>query len=533
MMELSPAFCWIRYRLATGEGLDVRQVPFESFDSGEARIEASFDGEVLELAITPNVDLTMAACSIGFRHRYADDERVLLNGYQSWTDTAERSVWDKMRGLNRVPEFVKRRCALDGMGDYRFVEYTGRAGEMHAFSYAVFRRGDRCLLLASLDESQGFTLFRTDAFGGVVTADTEVPERMIAAGERVSLARYCVVSGSADEVYDRWFNLVGCVARDNLALVGYTSWYRRFDRVDERGLLDDLKGAAAFFADHPMKGARRVFRLDAGYCCAGDWMEVDRTRFPSGLDKLADRIRAQGLEPGLWIAPFACSAASRVAAEHPDWLLRDDRGRRVTVAPHWGGMLALNTRHPGVRDYVRRCVSTMTGVWGFSLLKADFLYAACMFPHDGMNRGQLMADALGLLREAAGEACVVMGGGVPLSSAFGVLDYARVGCDVRPGWDGLLHMRLLHRERASAKNNIASTRGRCALDGRAFGIDPDVVTLSGDTKLSAERRARAIEASSLGSVLFTSDDMGAWNARQKAAFEGAFQAIRARRGRTR
>ncbi len=471
VMELVPAFCWMRYRLATGEGYDVRQVPFESFDAGEAEVEASFDGEVLELAVTPRAELTLAACSVGFRHDYAADERVLLNGYQSWTNTAERSVWGRLHGMNRIPGFVKKRCGIDGLGDYRFVEYTGRAGEMHAFTYAVFRRGDRHLLLASLDERQGLTLIRTDAAGGVVTADTEVPERAIAAGTRAVLARYCVVSGSLDDVYDRWFELAGISARTDRPLVGSAGPHRRFDTVDERAVSADLDRAAALAEGGTAPDALHAFQVGGGYCRVGDWLEVDRRRFPSGLGELARRIRRAGFEPGLWVAPFACSRTSRLAAQHPDWLLRDDEGREVSAGPFWGGALALNSRHPEVRDYVRLYVSTMTGDWGFSLLRADFLYAACMFPHDGMNRGQLMADALGLLREAAGETCVLVGDGVPLGPAFGMLDYARVGCDGDPGRGATAFARIPHRERAGAESGRASACGRAPLDGRAFGND--------------------------------------------------------------
>ena len=193
---------------------------------------------------------------------------------------------------------------------------------------------------------------------------------------------------------------------------------------------------------------------------------------------------------------------------------------------------ALDTRNPQVRDAVREWVGTAVRDWGFGLLKLDFLYAACMLPHDGMNRGELMADAVELLREAAGEDCLLLGCGVPLASTFGIFDYCRVGCDVGLGWNDKPHMRLLHRERVSSRNSVHSTIGRSPLDGRTFGCDPDVVFLRDDARLTAEQRGILLYAAKeLGSVLLTSDDMGRWDEGQRTAYQQALDDMISRRAR--
>ena len=43
----------------------------------------------------------------------------------------------------------------------------------------------------------------------------------------------------------------------------------------------------------------------------------------------AEKIRAAGMTPGIWLAPFAAEKESRLAAEHPDWLLHGKNGDPV------------------------------------------------------------------------------------------------------------------------------------------------------------------------------------------------------------
>jgi alpha-galactosidase len=53
----------------------------------------------------------------------------------------------------------------------------------------------------------------------------------------------------------------------------------------------------------------------------GNWEQGEDTdRFPSGLRALADRVRAKGMQFGLWFEPERCGPQSQLAREHPDWV---------------------------------------------------------------------------------------------------------------------------------------------------------------------------------------------------------------------
>lgn len=157
--------------------VSVERADAEGFATNEAAFEFSFDGEKGTVRITARVPLRVTACTVRFAHDFAPEERVLLNGYQSWTDTAEESPWAVMRGLDGLPEWGVRRFAIDAMGDYRFTRYEERPGCRHGFTYATVRAGDRVTLLASTGERRGFTLLRTDCDAGVVTFEPEAPAR--------------------------------------------------------------------------------------------------------------------------------------------------------------------------------------------------------------------------------------------------------------------------------------------------------------------------------------------------------------------
>lgn len=287
-------------------------------------------------------------------------------------------------------------------------------------------------------------------------------------------------------------------------------------------LLHDLTGVSRALGARELEAARATFQVDDGYTKVGDWLAPDKEKFPHGMAPVAAEIRARGLLPGVWMAPFVCERESRLFADHPSWLLRDAAGQPVATGGHWSGGVALDTLNQEVREYVASSLSAATREWGFSLLKLDFLYAACLVPHGGLNRGQLMADALALIRQSVPEGILVDLCGVPVANALGQGEYCRVGCDVGLDWDDKPWMRLMHRERVSTKNSLANTRGRAHLDGLAWRNDPDVFFLRRDVRLTDAQRSSLLEAdASLGGVLFTSDDMDEWDEGQRAAFDAA------------
>jgi alpha-galactosidase len=96
----------------------------------------------------------------------------------------------------------------------------------------------------------------------------------------------------------------------------------------------------------------QAFMVDAGWYGdvfggwterRGDWWEG--AWLPGGLAGIREHAHRQGLLFGLWMEPEAAGPLSKVAQEHPDWLLQTDDGR-------WpGGVRVLNLGLPEVARF--------------------------------------------------------------------------------------------------------------------------------------------------------------------------------------
>ena len=450
--------------------------------------------------------------SANFRFDFEKHDMLYLNGYQSWTDSRERGVKDRMHSLDRVPKKVVQKFSLDRYGDNRFVRYSHARGQQHGFTYGYVRRGEEFTLFGSLAEESGFTVLRFDTQGNRIILEKDCAGHHFAGDYTVF--DLVILHGTEDEVFDEYFRLLGVAPAKGKRLTGYTSWYNLYENISEESIAADLKGFAG------SKTLPDVFQIDDGYENAvGDWL-VQNERFPHGMKAAAAAIREAGMMPGIWLAPFAAEKKSILVKEHPDWLLRDENGEPQMGGCNWSGFYGLDIYNPEVRAYLKEVFDTVVRDWGYRLLKLDFLYAACLIPRRDKTRAQVMYDGMRFLRELAGDA-LILGCGVPLAPAFGMVDYCRIGCDMTLNWLGDRIMRPLHREVPSTRNTLLNTVYRRHLDGRAWRNDPDVFLLRDDNmKLSEKQRETLAAVNALfGGVLFTSDNVGAYDEGKRAVYE--------------
>ncbi|MBF6589857.1 MAG: alpha-galactosidase, partial [Ktedonobacterales bacterium] len=273
---------------------------------------------------------------------------------------------------------------------------------------------------------------------GVLAACVLLDGHILNPGETVEIPPLLLALGPQRTLLAEYAALVGreLGARQSPTRpTGWCSWYAYFDRVSEEDIHENLAALADTRSMLPLE----VAQLDDGYQAAiGDWMGVSE-RFPHGMAPLAARIRAAGYRPGLWLAPFTVAAGSRLAREHPEWLIADTRGRPAWGGHHWGGTVyGLDTTHPGARAWLRALFTTITREWGYDYLKLDFLASAALLGrrHDPtVPRGQALSEGLALIRETVGEEVFLLGCGCPLLSAVGHVDAMRIGPDSSAHWE--------------------------------------------------------------------------------------------------
>ena len=459
----------------------------------------------------------LPACTLGsvtaeIPIEIGEQEFVYMNGFQAWSYSPELSRKGKMAGVGRVfPKPLVDHYGLDRYGDYYYTKYPNKAGITQGVSYCYFRDGERFRLIASLDERPGYMQFFYDAIHNRLTLRRDC-EGLKAEGTFKAFDLY-FASGSEDEVFDGWFDAMDIRPREVKPLFGYTSWYNRYENITQDTMLSDLESAAAVLKSGDL------FQIDDGWEPAvGDWLEADPVKFPDGMKAMADAVHAKGLKAGLWLAPFVACNKSAVYKAHPQWFYFHD-WKPWYCGSNWGGFYALDIDQPEVREYLKKTFRRVFDEWGFDLVKLDFLYAAAPFGNENETRAGRMIRAMEFLRELCGDK-LILGCGVPLVPAFGLVDYCRISCDVGLDWNDNPVMQRINRERVSTKQAIENAVYRRHLNGRAFGSDPDVFYLRDENvKLSAEeKKLLAINCALFGTVHLCSDDMGTYTGIKKDAW---------------
>ncbi len=461
------------------------------------------------IELLPKLPLQMITAYLTARIEPQSPDSVLTNGYQTWTESGEFLPTTRLPGLNPLTGLINKRRHLAAYGDYTFQKYAGKAGRFHSYSYACLRFPARQLLLGSLIEDYGFTIFEFELDSNRLTIRRDCPRDV--GEDTLTLFDIVLTEGeNQEQVFAAYFDAASMPLTHSSTTSGWTSWYNYYTGITEAIILENLEA----FCDHDIP--IDIFQIDDGYQQAvGDWL-IANEKFPNGMAYIAEQIHDAGYDAGLWLAPFIAEAASNLVKHHPDWLLRNEKNEPV-VAGHsngWSGrFFALDFYHEEVRDYLQSVFATVLDTWDYDMLKLDFLYAAALNPPAGKSRGEVMREAMQFLRKLAGEK-KLLGCGVPLASAFGLVDYCRVSADVGLKWEDIILSDMIrYRERVSTYAALRSTLARHALNQRGFANDPDVFILRDENVQMSEAQKRTLFIINLicGDLLFTSDNISRYS----------------------
>jgi alpha-galactosidase len=290
---------------------------------------------------------------------------------------------------------------------------------------------------------------------------------------------------------------------------GWCSWYHYFERLTEENIVVNLERLAEHRDEVPLE----YVQVDDGYQAAiGDWLTVNE-KFPHGMAWLAERIHERGFKAGLWLAPFLVGARSRLLAEHPDWLVRDEVGGPVVAIQNWEQLCyALDCTRPDVIDWLEAVFRTVTEDWGYDYVKIDFIYAAAVdgVRHDrNVTRAQAYRRGLGAVRRAVGDR-FVLGCGAPIGPSVGLVNGMRIGPDVAPFWHppARLGPRVSLSLPATA-NALRNAITRFWMHSRLWLNDPDCLLLrDSETDLTLDEvRTLATVVAMSGGMVLDSDDL--------------------------
>ena len=458
--------------------------------------------DYVKLTLKPKAKVELISARFDFNHEFKDSDKFFANGYQSWTTSREYTKNDIHYGINKLAKmypFIK----LSGTSsDVWFCEDEEKKGIFRSHCYTYIKNNRNFLFMGSLSEKQAYTIFKVDMNGDKFSIVKDVEGLTIE--EDYPLYDIVILNGDENYVFDRYFDLMGVKKPRIDHLAGYTSWYNYFQKIDQNIIYRDLD------AMDVLKDKCNIFQIDDGYeTFVGDWLDPNPAKFPDGMKAVADRIHDKGYMAGIWIAPFSVQIKSRTYKEHPDWVVRDEKGKPIIGCVGWGGAYTLDIYNPEVREYIKHFFDVILNDWGYDMVKLDFLYSECMFPRNNKTRGTIMCEAMEFLRECCGDK-LILGCGVPLGAAFGLVDACRISCDVDLAYAGKFYNKLhVNNEIPSAQNAMNNSIFRRQLNGRVFTNDPDVFFFRyTNLKFTYDQRILLGFINHIcGDVLFVSDNM--------------------------
>jgi len=228
---------------------------------------------------------------------------------------------------------------------------------------------------------------------------------------------------------------------------------------------------------------------------------------------LAEKIRSARFKAGLWLAPFIVCSNSSLYKEHPNWILRNQKGKKVAAGtnPIWGGTYyALDCTHPEVQDHLKKLFKAIVEL-GFGFIKIDFVFAAAL-PGKHFNEQATRISAyrqgLAAIREGAGDETFILGCGAPWGPSIGLVDGMRIGQDVGPSWRHWSKILIGKKYVIGAANAMHNTITRYFMHQKFWINDPDcILARENRTRLSEEEIKSLITVIGLsGGMVLSSDN---------------------------
>ncbi|MCC6583356.1 MAG: alpha-galactosidase [Chitinophagales bacterium] len=482
----------------------------------EFLLEDINDDKRYKVMLSPKQDIELLDFYIETHLDYTTSRGIFCNGFQSWTESRMYSKEEKLKAQRRGVKVIG-----EAYGDGMLYEYKNKKGVIHSWTYTYIKQPKRkVFFIGSLNDANGYTIFEHHGVENKLHIIKDCKGLAATAAAELLLMDIFTANSYEWMCFQNYFEAQLLKPINAKPAIGWTSWYYYYTNISEKIIEDNLNA----FVNN--KVPIEIFQIDDGWQKAvGDWLNFDK-KFPNGLTGIVDKIHAQKVKAGLWLAPLACEKDSFIVREKPDWILKNKDGSFLKIGfnPMWSyWFYALDVYNEEVRAYLKKVFHTILHEWNFDLVKLDFLYGTALVARNGKSRGQVMQDAMNFLRGCVGDK-MILGCGVPLSPANGTTEYCRIGPDIHLSWDFSILKWIRARERPSVLNAIHNTISRRHLSGKWFWNDPDVFILRNNKNvLSFEEKYSLLLANLLfGHLLFTSDNIAEYDEGQLYWYKSIF-----------
>ena len=452
---------------------------------------------------------------ISFIHNgQTNDLRFFSQGWQSWSHTASYGVSDRMVSSNLG--FIQNPlCYDDGTPRYK------QKGKFSSDFFTIIsdQTNEDGILLGFLSQQEQF---------GSVSLNMKNPDslQMWASGDSAILDngktfhtdwavfKFVDIKKQPLDDFGKWVKKYHRIGKTPKTHAGWCSWYYFYQNISDPIIRENLSQIVDLQEKLPL----HLVQIDDGYQKqVGDWLK-NAPLFPDGVAPLCDAIKDHDLMPGLWMAPFIVHPKSDLMQEHPDWILRDKKGKPVNAGFIWNVFTtALDITHPDALAYAAQVVKEASEKWGYPYLKLDFLYAAAL-PGEHYDktqtRAQILRNGFEAIRNAVGPDVYLLGCGAPIGTSIGFFDSMRIGADVSGSWKpkyfGVEFPFKNEPNMPAARNAIQNVLTRQYMHRNWWINDPDCLLVRPDSELTlAEVQTLTSVIGLSGGAFLVSDNMPA------------------------
>lgn len=487
-------------------------------------IEINNDKNRQKIVLKALNDIVIYSAELSLDIKFDSDSKFFLNGYQSWTDTKESYINEYEKIARRAKRFFKKsrenetygktgdvlinKFAFDRYGDILLYDYD--KNKLHGYNI-FYIKGSKEFFSFNYNYKNAYLIYEVYRKEKEIKILSDTRKLLIKKGEEFTLYDLALYDNFNDglNAFHTYFK-----KKNTNKIFGYTSWYNYYQNINEDIILRDLDALDKRF---------NLFQIDDGYeTFVGDWLDIDKNKFPNGFDNIVKKIHDKGYKAGIWLAPFVAEEKSKLFNEHKELFKKDKKGNFIKCGGNWSGFYALDIDNPLALSYIRKCLEYYMDL-GFDFFKLDFLYSISLPRYYGTTKAIVTDKAYKFIREVLKDRLILGCGALPFSSSD-YFDYLRIGPDVSLVFDDVWFMRMTHRERISTKTTLQNTIYRSIFDKHLFLNDPDVFLLrSENIKLNEEQKKSLLTINSLfGSVLMTSDNIATYNEKQKHMLDEAF-----------
>ncbi len=506
---------YLKYRY-TGMKKNIKLKSLERFEDKNIVIEFSLQGDKfgsrLTVKLQAKVPVIIEACSFRFGLNYSC-ENVVTNGYQSNSESVAASAKTILRPLSIFAKIF----SLQHMGYYQTEKFFLNRGILsHTYIHFSEKNDDNIRFYGSVNEKNTFTIFHFDEKNSAMDIYSDCGLRQV--DKEFTLMDFIIAQGPMFSVYEHYADYF---PKRQLAQSLHSAWTtpRRVNEKDRGIDMDGLEEQIALMKKNAMDIDTVIVGEDESVKL-GDFGQGGSKAFPKGMKAAADKIKENGMRPGIWIAPFVAEKKSKLYQQHPDWFLKKWMNFPVTGGYHSGKnskYYVLDFYKEEVRAYISDMFKTVLYEWGFEVIYVDFLYAAAVEPRINKTRAEIMGDVADFIRKLCRDKIVITAS-VPMASAFGQYAYCKMTADNAPFWEDNIMKRFGFRERISTESALQTLIARRVMNRRFFdsvstayfiGHESTALTL-------VEKHTILALCSILSSVTLLSDDIKSYDEMEMA-----------------